>query len=189
MAETPTKGTHTGHDESLTVIKVDEKASPQSLKSTDPARQDSPCEESLYTILRNKEKIFTIILASFAAFISPVSSSIYLPALNALAKDLKVTSSTINITITVYIVIQGLAPTFVGSISDKNGRRPAFLLCFVLYLGANIGLALQKNYAALMVLRCLQASGSSELPLIGVFPCQLHKHVQSPFVLTLPKGG
>jgi MFS family permease len=69
----------------------------------------------------------------------------------------------------VYILIQGLPRTFIGSISDKNGRRPAFLICFVLYLGANIGLALQKNYAALMVLRCLQASGSSELPFTGIF--------------------
>jgi MFS family permease len=31
----------------------------------------------------------------------------------------------------------------------------------VIYLGANVGLALQNNYAALMVLRCLQACGSS----------------------------
>ena len=33
--------------------------------------------------------------------------------------------------------------------------------CFVLYIAANIGLALQNNYAALMVLRCLQSAGSS----------------------------
>jgi MFS family permease len=169
MAETPRKGTPTGHEEPLTVVKIDEKASSQSLGPRDPASQDSAREESPYTTLRNKEKIFTIILASFAAFILPVSSSIYLPALNALAKELNVTSSRINITITVYILIQGLAPTFIGSISDKNGRRSAFLICFALYLGANIGLARQKNYAALMALRCLQASGSSELPFTGIF--------------------
>ena len=32
---------------------------------------------------------------------------------------------------------------------------------FVIYTAANIGLALQNNYAALMVLRCLQSAGSS----------------------------
>jgi MFS family permease len=59
-------------------------------------------------------------------------------------------------------VFQALAPTFIGSISDKNGRRPAYLICFIIYLGANIGLALQDSYPALVVLRCLQSSGSSK---------------------------
>src|SRR5271170_6640744 len=58
-------------------------------------------------------------------------------------------------------IFQGIAPTFIGSISDETGRRPSYLICFVIYLGANIGLALQNNYAALFLLRCLQSSGSS----------------------------
>jgi hypothetical protein len=63
MAETPRKGTPTGYEEPLTVVKIDEKASSQSLGPRDPASQDSECEESPYTILRNEEKIFTIIQA------------------------------------------------------------------------------------------------------------------------------
>lgn len=45
--------------------------------------------------------------------------------------------------------------------SDGAGRRPAYIFCFVLYIAANIGLALQRNFAALLVLRCLQSAGSS----------------------------
>lgn len=41
------------------------------------------------------------------------------------------------------------------------GRRPAYTVCFVIYIAANIGLALQNSYAALFVLRCLQSTGSS----------------------------
>ena len=58
-------------------------------------------------------------------------------------------------------IFQGIAPTFVGSFSDSAGRRPAYIACFIIYIGANIGLALQNNYAALLVLRMVQASGSS----------------------------
>jgi MFS family permease len=57
--------------------------------------------------------------------------------------------------------MQGLAPAFVGGFSDTSGRRPAYLIAFVLYVGANIGLGIQNNYAALMVLRCLQSAGAS----------------------------
>jgi hypothetical protein len=155
-------------EEALTVSKIDDESSQQSRESEKAPTQEASSEEPPYTILRNGEKIFTIILASFAAFISPVSSSIYFPALNPLAKDLNVTPSAINVSITTYIVVQGIAPTFIGSISDKNGRRPAFLICFVLYIGANIGLALQNNYPALLVLRCLQAAGSSEFASVAL---------------------
>lgn len=48
-----------------------------------------------------------------------------------------------------------------GDLADKAGRRPAYAACFIIYICANIGLALQDNYAALFVLRCLQSAGSS----------------------------
>ena len=50
---------------------------------------------------------------------------------------------------------------FVAGMSDKLGRRPAYIICFTTYLAANIGLALQTNYTALALLRCLQSAGSS----------------------------
>ena len=57
--------------------------------------------------------------------------------------------------------MQGLAPTLTAGFSDGAGRRPAYIICYAIYLAANLGLALQTNYAALMVLRCLQSAGSS----------------------------
>ena len=63
--------------------------------------------------------------------------------------------------------MQGLAPTFIAGLSDGAGRRPAFAISFIIYLGANIGLALQSNYAALLVLRLLQSAGSSSTIALG----------------------
>ena len=57
--------------------------------------------------------------------------------------------------------MQGLAPAFVGGFSDSSGRRPAYFMCFVVYVAANIGLGIQNNYAALMVLRSLQSAGGA----------------------------
>lgn len=50
---------------------------------------------------------------------------------------------------------------FLGSFADQTGRRPAYIICFIIYIASNIGLALQDSYAALIVLRCLQSSGIS----------------------------
>lgn len=48
-----------------------------------------------------------------------------------------------------------------GSLADQAGRRPAYILCFVIYIAGNIALALQHSYPALLVLRAVQSCGSS----------------------------
>ncbi|KAE8147520.1 MFS transporter [Aspergillus avenaceus] len=138
---------------------IQESAKEQKVEDDSP--QSAAEEEPPYTLLSEKEKIIAIVIASFSAFLSPVSASIYFPALNTLADQLHVSTHEINLSITVYMICQGLAPSLVGNYSDIRGRRPALLLCFLVYIGANIGLALQNSYPALIVLRCLQSSGSS----------------------------
>lgn len=48
----------------------------------------------------------------------------------------------------------------IAEFSEKAGRRPAYFVCFSLYIVANLGLALQDEYAVLLALRVLQAAGS-----------------------------
>jgi hypothetical protein len=57
-----------------------------------------------YTIYSKRQKIAIILAASVASFFSPMSANIYLPALNSIAKDLNITSSLINLTLTTYLV-------------------------------------------------------------------------------------
>ena len=57
--------------------------------------------------------------------------------------------------------MQGIAPMIVATVSDEAGRRPAYLMCFLLYTAANLGLALQDSFPALLGLRLLQSAGSS----------------------------
>ncbi|KAF8849969.1 MFS general substrate transporter, partial [Acephala macrosclerotiorum] len=114
-----------------------------------------------YTIFNRFERVFYAWVASVAAFASPVTTSIYYLALTILAKALNTSLQDINLSITTYTIFQALAPTFVGGISDRYGQRPAYFLCFVIYIAANTGLALQTSYVALLILRMVQSSGSS----------------------------
>lgn len=49
----------------------------------------------------------------------------------------------------------------IAGFSDKAGRRLAYFICFIIYIIANLALALQNNYIALLILRMLQSAGSS----------------------------
>ncbi|CAG9951924.1 unnamed protein product [Clonostachys rosea f. rosea IK726] len=123
--------------------------------------------EAPYTIFSAREKASIIVLVSFLAIISPLSGSIYLPALTSIADSLQLSISLVNLTVTTYLIFQGIAPSFIGNFSDSYGRRPAYVICCVIYLAANIGLALQNSYAALLVLRCVQSCGSSATIALG----------------------
>jgi MFS family permease len=92
---------------------------------------------------------------------SGLSSFIYYPVLQHLANDLGVSLELVNLTITSYLVIAGLAPSIIGDMADFTGRRPVYVITFALYFAANIGLAVQHSYAALLVLRMLQSAGAS----------------------------
>lgn len=120
-----------------------------------------------YSVFPKWKKRYIIAMVTWGTFVSPMSANIYFPALNSLQADLHVSSSLINLTLTSFMIFQGLAPTVVGDLADMAGRRPAYILAFIVYIGANIGLALQNSYAALFLLRCLQSTGSSGAIALG----------------------
>lgn len=57
-----------------------------------------------YSVFSPGMKRYIVIAASCAGFFSPISSQIYFPAMNTLAKDLNVSISLINLTMTSYMV-------------------------------------------------------------------------------------
>lgn len=120
-----------------------------------------------YSVFTKRQKLWIVFMTAWASFFFPMSANIYFPALNTLSRDLKVSSGVINLTLTSYMIFQSLAPTIFGDLADMGGRRPAYFIGFVIYIGANIGLACQNNYVALLVLRCLQSTGSSGTVALG----------------------
>ncbi|KAK3675121.1 hypothetical protein LTR78_005055 [Recurvomyces mirabilis] len=114
-----------------------------------------------YSIFSPKTKMFIVFAVSISSLISPFGATTFYPALDVLAEDLNVTPTLINLSLTTYMIAQGIAPSLIAGMSDNSGRRLSFIVCFVIFVIANVGLALQTNYAALLVLRMVQAFGCS----------------------------
>lgn len=124
-------------------------------------------EKEPYTIFSIYEKYGLSLLASFLALFSSISVPIYLPVLSELEKYFDVTTEQINLTIVTYSIFQGIAPAFWGPLADKIGRRPVYPICLIIYIGANVGLALANTYGMLLGFRCLQAAGMAASVAIG----------------------
>jgi multidrug resistance protein len=138
--------------------------------------------EPLYSIFTSRQKVLIVIMTALSSLFSPLSSTIYLPILPLLAKSLHTTTAHINLTVTSYMIFQGLAPLFFSSLSDATGRRPVYVLAFTIYFFANLGLTLQISYAALFVLRAMQSVGSSATIALG-------NGVMSDVVTSAERGG
>lgn len=147
-----------------------------------PADAPPPPDRPAFSAFSPRTKTFLLLMTAFATFFSPFSSFIYLPAITPIATAYGRSIADINLSVTLYQVMQAVAPLFFGDLSDQIGRRPVYVLTFVIYLGANVGLALQHSYAALLVLRALQSTGSSATVAIG-------SAVMADFATSADRGG
>lgn len=130
--------------------------------------QESTPRKPPYHTLPPAHKASLILLASLAGSLSPLSSNIYLPALSAVASSLRIPPASAALTVTAYMLAQGLSPPLLAPVADICGRRPALLGGLAVFAAADLGLAVGGGggFAALMALRAAQAAGSSVM--IGV---------------------
>ncbi|EGE05402.1 MFS transporter [Trichophyton equinum CBS 127.97] len=65
-------------------------------------------EEAIYSAFKPGTKIFILVMATFSSLFSPVSTTIYLPALTPISADLKVSTNLINLTLTTYMTCRNV---------------------------------------------------------------------------------
>ncbi|GJC79894.1 itaconate transport protein [Colletotrichum liriopes] len=135
--------------------------------SSSDASLNQPDLMGVYSRFAPTQRIVIIAVASTIGLLSPLSSNLYTPAIPAVARDLSVSTDAINLTITSYLVLQGISPTLWSAIGDSTGRRLLYLIALTVYLGSCIGLALSYTYPAVVALRAIQAIGSASTTAIG----------------------
>lgn len=133
---------------------------------------------AVYSTFTKWQKRYIVLLIAFAGWFSTLSSFIYYPVISQLASSIHTSIEKINLTVTSYMIMSAVTPAIVGDAADMLGRRPTYLVTLSIYLIANVGLALQGSFVALLLLRMLQSAGiSGQLhdPYISVKPmaCQV----------------
>ncbi|KAK3687268.1 hypothetical protein B0T22DRAFT_509877 [Podospora appendiculata] len=86
-----------------------------------------PPSPPAYSAFPRSQITLIVCLASFAATFSPLSSFIFFPAIDDLARALDVSVGRVDLTITSYMIVTGVAPAVLGDLADHVGRRPVYL--------------------------------------------------------------
>ena len=130
-----------------------------------------------YSIFTPTQRAVIVFFVAGAAAFSTLSSLIYFPSISSVARDLHISVDDANLSVTVYMVAAAITPVIAGDAADAFGRRPAFIVALTIYLAANIGLAVQRHFGALLGLRVLQSVGvSGEHALQRTIPSRIRLH-------------
>ena len=130
-------------------------------ESPDEAFPAPPMPSPPYSVYKPAQKKWIIFIALWAGWFSTASSFIYFPAIPFMAHDMGVSIQKINSTVTSYMIASGIFPAITGNAADRYGRRIALLASLAVYTIANIGIAVQRSFAALFMLRMLQSAAIS----------------------------
>ncbi|KAL3473161.1 major facilitator superfamily domain-containing protein [Aspergillus californicus] len=122
-----------------------------------------------YSIYTKTEKWILVTLVAAAGLFSPLPANIYFPAIPTLTTVFNRSVEDMNLTVTIYLIFQGIGPMLWGPLADKWGRRPLYLVCLSILTASCIGLALcpTSAYWLLLLLRALQAGGCASTIALG----------------------
>lgn len=108
------------------------------------------------------KKWAAVVMVSLFTFISPVSSSMVAPALDALAADLHISSTILlQLTMSIFILAYAVGPLFLGPLSEVFGRTIVLQLANLFFLVFNIGCGFANTTTQMIVCRFFAGLGGS----------------------------
>ena len=105
-----------------------------------------------------EQRSLPLLLAMLVAM-TPFSLSTYLPAFPAIAESLGTDITTVQFSLTLYLVGFGLGQLLGGTLSDTYGRRPVALSGIIVFIISSVLLSQSQTPEQLLVFRFLQALG------------------------------
>ncbi|ORY89925.1 major facilitator superfamily domain-containing protein [Syncephalastrum racemosum] len=113
------------------------------------------------------QKSMILAIVSVAGAISPLASTLYYPALLTMQEDLHTTDTNMNASLSIFTFFTAFFPLLWASIGDKFGRRPVYLISFMISVVGSICCAESVNIGMFIAFRGFSAIGSSSVMSMG----------------------
>ncbi|TFY83415.1 hypothetical protein EWM64_g590 [Hericium alpestre] len=122
---------------------------------------DDPREWSFF------QKSVVLFIVASASLIAGLASNIYNPAINQIIQELHATSGEISLSLSLFILFQGVVPLLWSALSELRGRKIVYVTSIAISVVGCIVAAEAHSIGVLIGMRCLQAVGSSAVMAIG----------------------
>ncbi|MCK5425401.1 MAG: multidrug effflux MFS transporter, partial [Emcibacter sp.] len=105
------------------------------------------------------DTLIVVILLTMLTALGPITTDLYLPALPSIQAFFQTDVPTVQLTLSVYLVVFALCQIFYGPLSDRFGRKPVILFGTLIYLFGSVVCVLSTEIEILITGRILQAIG------------------------------
>lgn len=102
-----------------------------------------------------------VAIISYGALVPTMAGNMFFPAIEDLRRELGATDEDISLSVSLFILAQGLFPLLWSPLSELIGRKPCFVSAMAFFTILSGFTSLAKNMATVIVLRALAAAGSS----------------------------
>lgn len=109
----------------------------------------------------------TMTLACLLVFMAQMATTVYLPSLPAVMRELAMSRRATELSISIFVIGAALPVLFWGAAADRFGRRAPLTLSLLLFIGCSGLLALCSNGTQLLALRALQGVGAGGAAIIA----------------------
>ncbi len=115
-----------------------------------------------------RKKWAAVLIVSFFTLISPVSSSMIAPALQAIGQELDIPSTFEQaMSLSIFVLAYAIGPLFLGPLSELYGRVIVLQLSNLFYLFFNLAAGLAQTRTQMILFRFLSGFGGSAPLAIG----------------------
>jgi MFS transporter, DHA1 family, multidrug resistance protein len=109
---------------------------------------------------------FYLVIASLTT-LGPFSLDMYLPGMPALARELRATESTTQLTLSACLIGLGVGQLVAGPLSDAVGRRKPLVVGLITYVVVSLACAAMPAMGPLILLRLLQGTASGAVAVVA----------------------
>jgi DHA1 family bicyclomycin/chloramphenicol resistance-like MFS transporter len=104
-----------------------------------------------------------VVTLVMAAAVGPLAMNVFLPSLPGMARHFETDYAVMQLAVSFYLAATAVLQLFIGPASDRFGRRPVILICFVIFLVGTVAAVYAPTVEALLACRLLQAFASGGL--------------------------
>ncbi|CED82859.1 Synaptic vesicle transporter SVOP and related transporters (major facilitator superfamily) [Phaffia rhodozyma] len=113
------------------------------------------------------KKNIVLAMVSIGSIPVTLGAAIYNPAFDELRSQLNATDNELSLSVSLFILFQGCCPVFWSSIAEVKGRKSVYLISYVIFLIGSVVSSRANTMTLLIVMRMVQAFGSSAVLSIG----------------------
>ncbi|MDF1759852.1 MAG: multidrug effflux MFS transporter [Coxiellaceae bacterium] len=117
--------------------------------------------------MRDKSIVYVVTVLAPLVFSFALALDLYIPSVPDIAAVYQVSSSTVQLTLSLFMFMQGLGQLLFGPLSDRFGRKPIALISAGLFILASIACGVSPNIDDLIIARIFQAAGACGMTVVA----------------------